>query len=100
MEDGGSKAVALEDGNGAVALVSGLRLQRQRWALAAAEEHAIMSSASALSKPRASYYNVGISFGEATREDLSDARDVCWKQWQQDRHILAAVAVVTVQIRL
>jgi hypothetical protein len=47
-----------------VALGGGLRLQWQHWAAAAAEGHAMMVLASALSKPRASYYNIGISVCE------------------------------------
>jgi hypothetical protein len=47
-----------------VALGSNLRLRRQRWAAAAAEEHVTMASASVLLKPRGTYYDVGISVGE------------------------------------
>jgi hypothetical protein len=39
-------------------------MQQQRWAVPAAEEYAMMASASASSKPRAHYYNVGICVGK------------------------------------
>ncbi len=44
-----------------VALGSGLRLWQRRWAAVAEEDHATMVFASATSKLRASYYNIGIS---------------------------------------
>ncbi len=47
-----------------VALGGGLRLWWWRWVAAAEEEHATMVLASALSKPRASYYDIGISIGK------------------------------------
>ncbi len=47
-----------------VALGGGLRFWWQHWEVAVAEEHAMMALASALSKPRAHCYNVGVSFGE------------------------------------
>ncbi len=42
-------------------------MQQQRWVAGAAEEHATMASASALSKPRAYYYNVGVSIGKDSK---------------------------------
>ncbi len=50
-------------------------------------------------KPRAYYYNVHVSVGKMAREYASAARDVRWQRWQGDRHIVAAVAVVAVQIQ-
>jgi hypothetical protein len=44
-----------------VALGSGLRLHQWRWVAAATEEHVTMVLASALSKLRAYYYDVGVS---------------------------------------
>ncbi len=41
-----------------------VEMQQQRWAAPAAEEHAMIAPASASSKPRAWYYNIGISVGE------------------------------------
>jgi hypothetical protein len=72
IEDGGSAAVALEDDSGAAALVAlggGLRLQQRCWVAAAAEEHATMASASLLSKPRALYYDIGISSGKHGKKE-------------------------------
>jgi hypothetical protein len=39
-------------------------MQQQCWAVPAAEEHVTIVLASALSKSRAHYYNVGISVGK------------------------------------
>jgi hypothetical protein len=41
-----------------------LKMQQQHWVALAAKEHAMMASVSASSKPRANYYNVGISIGK------------------------------------
>ena len=98
LEDGGSTAVALEDHGGAAALGGtlggGSRLQRGRWAVAAAaaaaEEHATMVSASVSSKPRATVTMLASSMGRMAREDVSNARDVRWQQWQEDWIIVVA----------
>jgi hypothetical protein len=33
------------------------------------------------------------------KEDVSNARDLYWQQWQQDRRIAAVMAVAVVQIQ-
>ncbi len=81
-----------------VTLGGGLRLQQWCWAAMAAEKHATMVLASALSKLRAYIMMLASVLSRTASEDISDARDVHWQQWQQDRHIAAAVAVAAVQI--
>ncbi len=65
--------MALEDGSGMALALGGalgggvgrwLKMQRRRWAVAAAEEHATMALASALSKPRAYCCAVVVSFSK------------------------------------
>ncbi len=41
-----------------------LKIQQQHWAAPAAEEHATMASESASWKPKAHYYNIGVSVGK------------------------------------
>jgi hypothetical protein len=93
LEDGGCAAVALEDGGGAVTLGGGfgwwLKMQRQGWAAAVAEDHATMVSASALSKPRATVMTLASALARTAREDASDAR-ICWQRLQGDRSIVVA----------
>jgi hypothetical protein len=84
----------LEDGGGAAALGGtlghGSKLQRGHWAAAAAEEHATMVSASVSSKPRATVTMSASALGRTAREDVSNARDVRWQQWQEDWIIVVA----------
>ncbi len=65
-------------------------MQQGRWAAAAAEEHATMVLASALSKPRATVTMLVSALARTAREDMSNARDVRWQQWQGDRIIVVA----------
>jgi hypothetical protein len=81
----------------------GRQLKMQRWcwcwAAPAAEEHATMASVSVSLKLRANYNNIASALARTGREDKSNVRDVHWKQWQGDKCIVAAVAVVAVRIR-
>jgi hypothetical protein len=38
------------------------------------------------------------ALARTARVDTSDARDVCWQQWQGDSSIVTAVAVAVVRI--
>jgi hypothetical protein len=103
MEDGGGAAVALKDCGIMVALevalVSCLRLQWQRLAAVAVEEHAMMMLASASSKPRIHFTTLALALVRTAREDVSNVRDICWHQWQQNRHIAVVVMVAAVRIQ-
>jgi hypothetical protein len=68
------------------------------WAVAVAEEHVMMALASASSKLRAYIMMLTSALARTTREDVSDARDLRWQQWQQDRCIAAAVAMGTMRV--
>jgi hypothetical protein len=52
-----------------VELGGDLRLQRRHWAAVAAEEHAMMASATALLKPKGNYYKVGVSVGKDNKRE-------------------------------
>ncbi len=39
------------------------------------------------------------ALARTTREDASNARDICWQQWTGDRSIAVAVAAVAVWIQ-
>ncbi len=56
----------------------------------AAEEHTRMVSASASSKRRATVITLASALARMAREDASDARNVCWQQWQGDGSIVVA----------
>jgi hypothetical protein len=64
-----------------------------------AEEHAGMALVSASLKLRGYNMTLGSTLTRTARKGVSDARDIHWQQWRQDRSIAAAVAVAAVQIR-
>ncbi len=101
-EDGSGTAVALEDGNSVAAFGGGVG---RRLKIAA-----VLGSGGG---GRTCDNGIGVSIVEVkgllfttsasvlvrtAREEASDARDVCWQQWQGDRRFAAAVVVVVVHI--
>jgi hypothetical protein len=74
-------------------------LQQLRWVAVATEDYATMALASGLSKPRAYYYNDGISVSKDGKKGCVQCKGQTWQQWQGDRQIAAAVVVGVVQIR-
>jgi hypothetical protein len=83
MEDVGGMAVAFEVCGSAAALGGDVgrwfKIAAVALGAAAAEEHATMTSASASSKPRAYITTLASVLARMAREDVSDARDVCWQ---------------------
>jgi hypothetical protein len=91
LEDGGGAAVALEDDGGAAALGGGFGQWLKIAAAALGGSCGRRTvSASALLMLRATVTTLASALARTAREDTSDARVICWQQWQGDRSIPVA----------